>query len=129
VKTWAYSIATHIAADYLRKPERRVHIVEVTDAADLADTDRSVDEKLVVDEMNACVRQVINSLAADYRAALVLHDLEGLTAKEIAEICDCSLATAKIRIHRSRLRLKEALQRQCEFYRDADDVFRCDRKQ
>lgn len=129
VKTWAYSIATHVAVDYLRKPERRVHIVEVTDVTHLADTDRRADEKLVVDEMNACVRQVINSLPEDYRAALVLHELEGLTAKEIAEICDCSLATAKIRIHRSRLRLREALQQQCEFYRDADDVFRCDRKQ
>jgi RNA polymerase sigma-70 factor, ECF subfamily len=129
VKTWAYSIATHVAADYLRKPERRVQVVDIDDATDLADAEPRADEKLVVDEMNACVRQVINSLPADYRAALVLHELEGLTAKQIAEICDCSLPTAKIRIHRSRVRLAEALRQQCEFYRDADDVFRCTPKQ
>jgi RNA polymerase sigma-70 factor (ECF subfamily) len=82
----------------------------------------------VVDEMNACVRQVIDSLPEDYRAALVLHDLEGLNAQQVAEICGCSLATAKIRIHRARHRLRGALQQQCEFYRDGDDVFRCDRK-
>lgn len=129
VKTWAFSIATRVAADYFRKPERKLQILEVDEEATPSfDTDHNLDERLIVDEMNACVRQVIDSLPEDYRAALVLHDLEGLTAQQIAEICGCSVATAKIRIHRSRLRLKEALQQECRFYRDGDDVFRCDRK-
>ncbi len=128
VKTWAFSIATHVAVDYFRKPDRRLHIVEVNEAVDLADTDRITDERIVVDEMNSCIRRVIDSLPEDYRAALVLHDLEGLTAQQVAEICTCSLATTKIRIHRARNRLKEALQQQCEFYRDGDNMFRCDRK-
>ncbi len=128
VKTWAFSIATRVAADYFRDPDRRRQIVEVNDAADLADTDRMTDDRTIADEMNACVRQVVDSLPEDYRAALVLHDLEGLTAQQIAEICECSLATAKIRIHRARLRLKEALQQQCDFYRDGENVYRCDRK-
>lgn len=127
-KTWAFSIATRVAADYFRDPDRRRQIVEVNDAADLADTDRMTDERTIADEMNACMRQVVDSLPEDYRAALVLHDLEGLTAQQIAEICECSLATAKIRIHRARLRLKGALQQQCDFYRDGENVFRCDRK-
>lgn len=97
-------------------------------ADDLPDTERPIDERVVVDEMNACVRQVIDSLPGDYRAALVLHDLEGLTAEQTAEICGCFLATAKIRIHRARDRLRKALQLQCEFYRDTDSVLRCDRK-
>jgi RNA polymerase sigma-70 factor (ECF subfamily) len=128
VKTWAFSIATHAAVDYLRKPDRRLHIVEISEADDFPDTERSIDERVIVDEMNACVRQVVDSLPEDYRAALVLHDLEGLTVEQTAEICDCSLATAKIRIHRARHRLRQALQQQCEFYRDSDSVLRCDRK-
>ena len=128
VKTWAFSIATNAAADYFRQPERRLRIVDVSEADDLPDTGPRVDERIVVDEMNACVRQVIDSLPGDYRSALVLHDLEGLTAEQTAEICDCSLATVKIRIHRARARLKKALQQQCEFYRDAESVLRCDRK-
>lgn len=128
VKTWAFSIATRVAADHFRTPERRLQIVEVDEAADVAATDRGIDERVVVDEMNACVRQVIDSLPEDYRAALVLHDLEGLNAQQVADICACSLATAKIRIHRARDRLREALEQQCQFYRDGDDVFRCDRK-
>ena len=128
VKTWAFSIATRVAADYFRSPGRRVHVVDVDEATKLPDADRNVDERIVADEMNACVRQVIDSLPGDYRSALVLHELEGLTAQQVAEICDCSLEAAKIRIHRARLRLKAALQQQCDFYRDADNVFRCDRK-
>jgi RNA polymerase sigma-70 factor (ECF subfamily) len=128
VKTWAFSIATRVAADYFRTPNRRIHVVEVDETTDLPDTDRAIDEQVVVDEMNGCVRQVIDSLPEDYRVALVLHDLEGVNAQQVAEICGCSLATAKIRIHRARNRLRGALQQQCEFYRDGDDVFRCDRK-
>ena len=128
IKTWAFSIASRVAADYYRHPGRKARIVDLNEVAEPIDSDRAIDERLVVDEMNDCVRQVIDSLPEAYRAALILHDLEGLSAEQTAEICDCSVATAKIRIHRARLRLKEALKNQCEFYRDPDNVFRCERK-
>jgi RNA polymerase sigma-70 factor (ECF subfamily) len=127
-KTWAFSIATNVAADYVRKPSQRVRIVELDEAGEMVDDERAADERIVVHEMNACIRQVIDSLPEDYRSAMVLHDLEGLTAQQIAEICQASLPTVKIRIHRARGRLKAALQKQCYFYHDGDDVFRCDRK-
>jgi len=128
LKTWAFSIATRVAADHFRRPVNRVRIVDVDESAQLSDGDRSVDERLVVDEMNSCVRQVIDSLPEDYRAAIVLHDLEGMSAIETAEVSGCSVATAKIRIHRARLRLRQVLERECVFYRDEDNVLRCDRK-
>jgi RNA polymerase sigma-70 factor (ECF subfamily) len=128
VKTWAFSIATRVAADHFRDPVHRVHIVDIDETAGLVDGDVGTDQRLVVDEMNACMRKVIDSLPEDYRAALVLHELEGLTADQVAEVLDCSVATAKIRIHRGRVRLKEALQGECNFYRDRDNVLRCDRK-
>jgi RNA polymerase sigma-70 factor (ECF subfamily) len=128
VKTWAFSIATRIATDHFRRPVTRARIVDVDHAQELPVSEDLVEGRLVIDEMNSCVREVIESLPEDYRAALVLHDLEGLTAAATAEACGCSLATAKIRIHRARSRLKKALQSECDFYRDEEDVFRCDRK-
>ncbi len=128
LKTWAFSVATRVAADHFRRPANRVHIVDVADSTDWPASDGAIDQQLIIDEMNACVRRVIDSLPEDYRAALVLHDLEGLTAAETAEICGCSVPTAKIRIHRARLRLEEALRQKCEFYRDGDSVFRCSPK-
>ncbi len=128
LKNWAFAIATRVAADHFRQPANRARIVDIAEAPELPDPDPSVDQRLVVDEMNVCVRQVIDSLPEDYRAALVLHDLEGLTAAQVAEVSTCSLPTAKIRIHRARQRLQEAMGRECDFYRDSDNVLRCDRK-
>jgi RNA polymerase sigma-70 factor (ECF subfamily) len=128
VKTWAFSIATRVVADHFRRPHTRAVIVDVDESGPLPAPGPDLDERFVLDEMNACVRGVIDSLPEDYRAALVLHDIEGLTAAETAEICGCTLATAKIRIHRARARLKKALQDECTFYRDSENVFRCDRK-
>ena len=83
---------------------------------------------MIVGEMNECIRSMIDSLPDTYRSALILHDLEGLSAEQTALILECSVATAKIRIHRARLRLKGSLTKGCEYYRDQDSVFRCDRK-
>lgn len=128
LKTWAFSIATRVAADHFRQPLNRARIVDVDEAPEVADSQPATDQRLVTDEMNACVRKVIDSLPEDYRAALVLHELEGLTADQVADVLGCSLATAKIRIHRGRVRLRDALNGECDFYRDRNNVFRCDRK-
>jgi RNA polymerase sigma-70 factor (ECF subfamily) len=127
VKTWAFTIATRVATDHFRRPQNRARMIDIDETAPTLDAE--TDQNLVVDEMNSCVREVIESLPEDYRTALVLHDLEGQTAAQVAGIAGCSVPTAKIRIHRARRRLKEALDQECRFYRDADNVFRCDRKQ
>jgi RNA polymerase sigma-70 factor (ECF subfamily) len=128
VKTWAFKIATHTAIDHLRQSKRELNLVEVDDLAVVADPGEELGERLVLDEMNACLREEIDRLPESYRAAILLHDLEGLGAGETAEIVGCSLATAKIRIHRARARLKQALLGDCNFYRDREQVLRCDRK-
>jgi RNA polymerase sigma-70 factor (ECF subfamily) len=128
IKTWAFTIATRVATDHFRRPQSRAQMVEIDESGPTQVTDAEVDQRLVIDEMNSCVREVIDSLPEDYRTALVLHDLEGQTAAQVAEIAGCSLATAKIRIHRARGRLKQALNQECSFYRDEENVFRCDRK-
>ncbi len=128
VKTWAFKIATHTAIDHLRQSKRELNLVELDEMAVAADPGEGLSERLVLDEMNACLREEIDRLPESYRAAILLHDLEGLSAGETAEIVGCSLATAKIRIHRARARLKQALLGDCNFYRDREQVLRCDRK-
>ena len=128
MKTWAFSIARRVAADYLRDPERQIDLIEIDEAGDLAVSDNDIHERLAAGEMNDCIRSVIDRLPEAYRTALLLHDLEGLTAEQTAEISECSVATAKIRIHRARLQLKKSLENNCDFYHTDTGVFRCDRK-
>lgn len=129
LETWAYTVATHSAIDHLRRSTEPFRVVEIDDADSVPDGGPDIDEPLIVDEMSSCVREEIDSLPGDYRAALVLHDLEGKTAQQTADICGCTLATAKIRVHRARARLKQALKRDCSFYSDRENVLRCDRRQ
>ena len=127
LKTWAFSIATRVAADHFRKPETRRRIVDVDEAADLPDPGAAAEEVVIRKEMNACIRQVIDSLPESYRAPLILRDLEGLSVAEIAAICEASVPATKIRIHRAHRRLEEALRAQCDLYHDGRNVLRCDR--
>jgi RNA polymerase sigma-70 factor (ECF subfamily) len=128
LKTWAFSIANRVAIDHYRRKARALPEVSFDDDMEFFDDAPELEQRIIIDEMNACVREVIDTLPEDYRAALILRDLEGLSVAEVAQVIDCSLATAKIRIHRAHRRLEGALGKACEFYSDAHDVLRCDRK-
>jgi len=124
-KTWMFAIASNVVTDHLRQPARRQRIVDIEEAADLADGEVAIDERMAFDEMSQCVRDVIDSLPPDYRTALILHDLEDMDCDQTAKVMGVSLGAAKVRIHRARARLKAALEQGCDFYLDSDSVFRC----
>ena len=51
IKTWAFSIASRVAADYFRQPGRKARVVELDESAEVIDPDRAIGERMVVDEM------------------------------------------------------------------------------
>ena len=79
-------------------------------------------------EMSACVQKYMAGLPDSYRAVILLHDAEGLTNPEIAEMLGISLATVKIRIHRAREKLRVALGQACSFSADERGVVVCEPK-
>lgn len=129
VKSWAYAIANNIVRDHFRRSARLGLGVELAETEELADDACSVDEGIAIAQMNTCVREVVDALPEAYRTAVQLHDFNGMSARETAAACGCTEANAKVRIHRGRLRLRQALERECELYRDADNVLRCHRKE
>lgn len=128
VKNWAYRIATNAAIDFLRRSTRVTLIEFDASSPEEPSSDHDDEDTMILDEMNRCVREVIDGLPPQYRAALVLHQLQGKTAAEAAEILEISLANAKMRIHRAKARLREALDRECDFYTTDEGELRCDRK-
>jgi RNA polymerase sigma-70 factor (ECF subfamily) len=116
VKSWAFRIASNLAIDHIRR-NKRASLVEFTEEHDPDDQE---EDRLVLDEMNSCVREVIDGLPPDYRAAIVLFNLEGKSVSETAEILGTSIGAAKVRIHRAKKRLKEALNRECVYYTTPD---------
>ena len=55
------------------------------------------------------VERALATLPPDFRAAVVLCDVEGLSYEEIAEILDAKLGTVRSRIHRGRAMLRSSL--------------------
>lgn len=130
---WLYRIATNVCYDHFRKASRpdspqsldaQDHAGEQAIAADQPRLDQVMEQQ----EMSACVQQYFAHLPDAYRAVLLLHDVEGLTNPEIAEMLAISLATVKIRLHRARSKLRAALNEACVFSADHRGVLVCQPK-
>jgi RNA polymerase sigma-70 factor (ECF subfamily) len=140
LSTWLYRIATNAAIDRMRSPAFR-RSVEQTGADDPSEAEMSgrdiwggepnptVEKQVVRDEMNECIRGLIEKLPEPYRLALVLADLEGLKNREVADILGVSLGTVKIRLHRARKALKDELALHCEAYWVEENEFIPDLKE
>ena len=141
VSTWIYRIATNAALDKLKSSSFRhsqsgplaplpIHIAEIENPVTTnKDNYTPPDNKIIHDEMNECIREFVDKLPPDYRTIIALKELDGFTNKEIAEILEISLDTAKIRLHRARAKLRKNLEAGCDFYHDDQSELACDRKQ
>jgi RNA polymerase sigma-70 factor (ECF subfamily) len=139
LSTWVYRIATNTALDRLRRRGKPADSVDpsAADYAAAVESDRNVwtdeirqtlERRVIRDEMNACIRDVINRLPENYRTVIILGDLEGFSDREIAEILGLSIRNAKVRLHRARAQLRKSLEEACVFYRSEDNELACDRK-
>ena len=68
-----------------------------------------MDERALQGELRQVLQEAIDGLPADYRTALVMHDVEGLSNPDIAETLGISLPAVKSRVHRSRLFVRKQL--------------------
>ncbi len=138
LSTWIYRIATNTAVDRLRstahRPGRATADPLLTEtvtenAVGLSPTppDRP-DREVARQEMTQCIRDVMDTLSEDYTSVLALRELEGFTNREIADILQITLSNVKIRLHRARLKLREALESRCVLYRDERNELACDKK-
>jgi RNA polymerase sigma-70 factor (ECF subfamily) len=134
LSTWIYRIATNVSTDHFRRRSTQQAKAALSLDAEserewLGDGASSSPQQLAAQsEMSDCVQRFIARLPADYRTALVLHDLQGLKNREIADVLDVSLSTVKIRLHRARKKLREALDTGCDFGHDERNVFVCEPK-
>ena len=130
IETWLYRIATHVAVDRLRGTASRRETLPGQEldevAADGQESVSSLEEKTLRRAANECIRNVIYGLPENYRTPLILSELEGFTNREIAEILEVSLDTVKIRLHRAKEQLKQALLDACQFSRDERNELTCD---
>ncbi len=130
LESWLYQIATHISIDRMRQRARSAARMLDKPAEDLPIIDQKKSPFAIVQqsEMSNCVQLYVAKLSDPYRAVLLLHDADGLTAEEIANLLRLTLTTVKMRLHRARHRLQAALDEACAFGRDERGVYICEPK-
>jgi RNA polymerase sigma-70 factor (ECF subfamily) len=135
LSTWIYRIATNASFDHFRRrstrqAENNYSLDELEAEGEWVSDGSAASPEQLADqsEMSSCVQRFIRRLPPDYRAALVLHDLQGLKNREIAEVLNVPLSTVKIRLHRARTKLREELNIGCDFSHDQRNVLVCEEK-
>lgn len=108
--TWLYRIAVNACVDYTR---RRSHaaLVPLDDDLLLAECDQGLGPEQAAErrQLRADLARAIGGLSTKLRAALILHDVEGLTHEEISRIVGCSVGTTKSRLFRAREEVRRRL--------------------
>ncbi|HEY8346169.1 MAG TPA: sigma-70 family RNA polymerase sigma factor [Symbiobacteriaceae bacterium] len=115
--TWLFRVVTNTCLDELRRRERLQHL---SLDEPLTTEDGPLPRQSMVDtasplelvergELQEAVQRAINRLPADYRAVVVLRDIQDYSYQQIAYCLGTSLGTVKSRLHRARQALQVIL--------------------
>jgi RNA polymerase sigma-70 factor (ECF subfamily) len=113
LSTWLYTVARSFCIKKRRKsqfaPGMKHALQDEVDgvSATLVDTAQRPDEAVGAKQIEQALEHAIRSLEPGYREVLLLRDMEGLPASEVAEILGLSVQAVKSRLHRARLSVRE----------------------
>ncbi|WP_246178707.1 RNA polymerase sigma factor SigE [Actinomadura decatromicini] len=108
---WLHRITTNLFLDMARR-RQRIRFEGLADDAAERLQGREPTPAQAFDDSNfdADVQAALDALAPEYRAAVVLCDIEGLSYEEISATLGVKLGTVRSRIHRGRAQLRAALE-------------------
>ncbi len=117
-KTWLYTIAARACQRMQRKKAGEPDRVASLDAklpfgerliASIASEQDGVVQEQIRREARSRVEEAIAGLPEDFRVPLVLKEIVGFTVPEVAGMLGLEEGTVKSRVHRARLKLREAV--------------------
>ena len=107
---WLHRITTNLFLDSMRRKARIRFDSLPEDVNDrLPGRDRSQADQHADANLDGDIQAALDALSPEFRAAVVLCDIEGLSYEEVAEALDIKIGTVRSRIHRGRSQLREAL--------------------
>lgn len=105
--TWLYAVARSVCRDFHRR--KSADRVQSSEPDDQAACGSLQDQLLENHELSQILWLAIQRLEPEFRATLVLSDVEGLSYQEIAEIEALPVGTVRSRLSRARARLRRML--------------------
>ncbi|WP_120520001.1 RNA polymerase sigma factor SigE [Arthrobacter celericrescens] len=107
---WLHRITTNLFLDQARRKSRIRFDALAEDAESrLPGHEPGPEQSFELNNLDLDVQRALEELPPDFRAAVVLCDLEGLSYDEVAEALGVKLGTVRSRIHRGRTMLREKL--------------------
>jgi RNA polymerase sigma-70 factor (ECF subfamily) len=108
--TWLYRIGINEAKRRAQREPARPHVtLDEPNAPDPPDWRNTPARRAEQSDLQRALERAIAELPPDYRAPLVLRDVEGLSTQEAAEIMELGEAAFKSRLHRARLTVRKAV--------------------
>jgi RNA polymerase sigma-70 factor, ECF subfamily len=108
---WLHRITTNLFLDLTRRRQRiRFEGLGEEAAARLRGAEPTPSQAFDDRHLDFDIAEALAGLPPEYRAAVVLCDIEGLTYEEIADVLGVKLGTVRSRIHRGRAQLRAALE-------------------
>lgn len=132
-RSWLTQIVTNIFYDELRKRPRKLPTVSMDEpfagdedgessTRDIPDESLVPEEKTLNKELSQVIRESMMKLPEQFRTAIVLREVEGLSYEEIAVITKTEMGTVKSRIARARTKLQQMLKPYLENQESTSEV-------
>ena len=115
--TWIYRIAINSTMTFLKKRSRRRYIsyenineeVSSTEIFESLTAKTRTEKGALVQELQEKLNDSLQKLSPKHRTVVVLHEIEGLSHAEIAEITKTSVGTVRSRLHYAKQQLQSYL--------------------
>jgi RNA polymerase sigma-70 factor (ECF subfamily) len=112
ITTWLYTVARSFCIKKRRRtkgaPARHEPLSKVTTEA-ASEPEPSPEQMLLGREAREIVAAALDDMEPEAREVVLLRDIEGLSASEVAQVTGMSVAAVKSRLHRARQSLRERL--------------------
>ena len=112
LQSWLYQIARNTIADYYRLKKKEDKF------ASMMGMDEENNDKSAMQEAESWIGLYVHALPENYRDALILSELKGLSIAQVAEKLNISYTNARAMITRGRQQLKKDLTDCCSFHVD-----------
>jgi len=116
-ENWLYRIMSNMFVDWLRRrPKAQIRSLDEPVRQEEGETTLELPDKaegpealLLSHELDTEMQNALATLPKDFRIAVVLSDLEGLSYEEISDVMGTSIGTVRSRLHRGRNLLRQRL--------------------
>jgi len=103
--TWVYRLATNCCLDHLRSRQHKLE--QASDELDERVPPRVEGRRFTAERLD--LERAIAQLPPGYRAAFVLHDVEGFDHAEVGRLLGIAEGTSKSQVHKARMKMRELL--------------------